>query len=96
MKWIVFALVGFIKILIISILVLLSVTMLPIIALILLLGMVLGTIRNHEPGLYNNTYSLFQIAQAIFSNIKITCDYLFPQQTHLLQHIFIDRNKTRL
>ena len=95
MKWIVFALASIIKILIISVVISLSVVVVPIIALIAMLGILLGTIRDHEPRLYNYNFRLLPFTESALNNLKIIWHYLSPQQVTRLQHILIDRNKTR-
>lgn len=95
MKWIVFALASIVKILIISALIILSVIVLPTIALIAMLGILLSTIRDHEPSLYNYNYCLLPYAESVLNYLKATWHYLSPQQVIRLQHNLIDRNKTR-
>ena len=96
MKWIIYLVLSLTKLFIISVLMLLSIIVLPIIALILSLGIVLSFVRDNEPSFYQYRLPSLQSNNSVLAHIKEIRFILSPPQfVSRLQHIRIPRNKSR-
>ncbi len=86
MNWIIYAILSVIKLFIISVLVLISVVLMPVILLLFSLGIVLSYLRDVEPKIYARDYSSLSFDPLSFINMKATWLTLHPrvQRVHLL------------
>ena len=94
MKWIIYTVLSLAKLIIISGLVLLSVFVLPIIALILGLGISLSYVRDNESKFYNFKLPLIKLNVPTLSYFKHFELLLPPRLITRVQHIRISRNKS--
>ena len=94
MKWIIYTVLSLAKLLIVSSLVLLSVFVIPIIALLLVLGISLSYVRDNESKFYDFKLPLLKLSGPTLTYIKHYELFLPPQIITRVQHIRISRNKS--
>ena len=94
MKWIIYTVLSLAKLIIISSLVLLSAFVLPIIALLLLLGISLSYVRDNESKFYDFKMPLPKLNGPTLAYFKHYEILLPPRLITRVQHIRISRNKS--
>jgi len=94
MNWTFYVTLGVIKLSLVGGLILLSVLALPIILLFLLLGALLGYLRDVEPKLYTNKFPSTKLENLDLTNIKAIWLSFYSQIIIRFQHILMAKNKT--
>lgn len=90
MNWIIHSLINVAKLFTISGLIILSALVVPILALIFVLGMLLGFLRDIEPRFLSNKQLTLS-----FSKIKYDYFLLLPTKLARIQHAWIQRDRYR-
>ncbi len=93
MNWIIYATLSVIKLLIISVLILISALLMPVIFLLFSLGFALSYVRDVEPTLYARKFPALTLDHLSIFNLKDTWLYLYPPMRRI-QHVLIKRDKT--
>ncbi len=94
MKWIIYTILSLAKLIIICGLVLLSVLVLPIIALLLALGISLSYMRDNESKFYDYKLPSLKLNGPTLTYFKLYALLLPPRLITRVQHIRILRNKS--